>query len=102
MVWYPVSCALFLGRFYSCQDTAGKYDKDGRKKYHIMIPRQHIDQIESLDLEGKQVKVTLEDELWVLTKDTKLCLNCNGEMSERTPGNYICSNCGNEETIEDL
>jgi predicted RNA-binding Zn-ribbon protein involved in translation (DUF1610 family) len=38
----------------------------------------------------------------IMSKDTKLCLNCNGEMIERTPGNYICSNCGNEETIEDL
>jgi hypothetical protein len=23
----------------------------------------------------------------------RLCLNCNGEMIERNPGNYICSNC---------
>jgi predicted RNA-binding Zn-ribbon protein involved in translation (DUF1610 family) len=32
---------------------------------------------------------------------TRLCLNCNSEMIERNPGNYICSNCGNEETTED-
>jgi transposase len=32
---------------------------------------------------------------------TKLCLNCDSEMIERNPGNYICSNCGAEITAED-
>jgi uncharacterized Zn ribbon protein len=32
---------------------------------------------------------------------TKPCLNCNGEMIERNPGNYICSNCAAEMTAED-
>jgi threonine synthase len=32
---------------------------------------------------------------------TKLCLNCNAEMIERNPEDYICSNCGIEMTIED-
>ena len=49
-------------KFVAKLGVSGKYDKDGRTKYHIMVPRQHIDQIESLDLEGKQVKVTIEDE----------------------------------------
>jgi predicted RNA-binding Zn-ribbon protein involved in translation (DUF1610 family) len=37
-----------------------------------------------------------------MNNDIKLCQNCNGEMIERTLGNYICGNCGNEETVEDL
>jgi hypothetical protein len=32
---------------------------------------------------------------------TKLCLYCDGEMIERNPGNYICSNCGVKTTVED-
>jgi hypothetical protein len=49
--------------FVAKMGVSGKYDKDGRKKYHVMIPRQHIDKIENLNLEGKQVKVTIEDEI---------------------------------------
>jgi hypothetical protein len=30
--------------------------KDGRKKYHIIVPRQYIDQIESLDLKENRLK----------------------------------------------
>jgi predicted RNA-binding Zn-ribbon protein involved in translation (DUF1610 family) len=42
-----------------------------------------------------------EDEISLMSKVTKLCLNCDGEMIERNPGNYICSNCGVEMTAED-
>jgi hypothetical protein len=43
----------------------------------------------------------IEDELRLMSKSTKLCLNCDGEMIERNPGNYIYSNCGVEMTAED-
>jgi hypothetical protein len=39
----------------------GNYESDGEQKYHVMIPRQFIDQVK--DLKGKQVKVTIEDEI---------------------------------------
>lgn len=47
------------------------------------------------------VTTTIEDEISSMSKGTKLCLNCDGEMIERNPGNYICSNCGAEITAED-
>jgi hypothetical protein len=47
------------------------------------------------------VTTTVEDEIRLMSKGTKLCLNCDGEMIERNPGNYICSNCGVEVTAED-
>ena len=31
------------------------------QKFHVMIPRKHIDKVRNL--KGKQVKVTIEDEL---------------------------------------
>ena len=34
---------------------------DGTRIYHVMIPKQYIDRIENL--EGKQVKIILTDEL---------------------------------------
>jgi hypothetical protein len=39
----------------------GKYQSDNEEKYHIMIPKQFIHDVK--DLKGKQVKVTLEDEI---------------------------------------
>jgi hypothetical protein len=39
----------------------GKYARDNEQKFHVIIPRQHIDKIR--DLKGKQVKVTIEDEI---------------------------------------
>jgi hypothetical protein len=39
----------------------GKYEKDNEQKFHVMIPREHIDMVRNL--KGKQVKVTIEDEL---------------------------------------
>jgi hypothetical protein len=41
--------------------SMGKYEKDNEQKYHVMIPREHIEKIKNL--KGKQVKVTIEDEL---------------------------------------
>jgi hypothetical protein len=49
-------------RFVSKLGTIGRYS-DNRKKYHVMIPKQFIDELDTLDLEGKQVKVTIEDEI---------------------------------------
>jgi hypothetical protein len=37
-------------RFVAKVGVSGKYDKDRRKKFYILIPRQYIDQIE--DFEG--------------------------------------------------
>lgn len=39
----------------------GKYEKDALQKFHVMVPKQYVDQVK--DLKGKQVKVTIEDEL---------------------------------------
>ena len=50
-------------KFVAKLGVSGKHEKDSSKKYHIMILRQYIDQIEKADLEGKQVKIALEDEL---------------------------------------
>jgi hypothetical protein len=47
------------------------------------------------------VTTIIEDEIGIMSRGTKLCLNCDGEMVERNPGNYICSNCGVELTVED-
>jgi hypothetical protein len=47
-------------KFVAKLGAMGKYDKDGEDKFHIMIPRQFIDEVR--DLKGKQVKVTIEDE----------------------------------------
>jgi hypothetical protein len=47
-------------KFVAKLGAMGKY-KDGLSKYHVMVPKQYIDQIENL--EGKQVKIILTDEL---------------------------------------
>jgi hypothetical protein len=49
-------------RFVSKLGTIGKYS-DNRRKYHVMIPKQFIDELDKLDPEGKQIKVTIEDEI---------------------------------------
>ena len=49
-------------RFVAKLGVSGKYDKDGLKKFHVMIPRQYTEELDKLNLEGKQVKITLEDE----------------------------------------
>lgn len=39
----------------------GKYERDNEEKFHVIIPRQFVDKLRNL--KGKQVKVTIEDEL---------------------------------------
>lgn len=50
-------------KFVAKLGVSGKYTKDGLTKFHIMIPRQFAEELERLHLEGKQVKVTVEDEI---------------------------------------
>lgn len=40
--------------------SMGRYERDQQQKFHVMIPREHIDKIKNL--KGKQVKITIEDE----------------------------------------
>jgi hypothetical protein len=47
-------------KFVAKLGAMGTYT-DGTKKYHVMIPKQYVDRIENL--EGKQVKIVLTDEL---------------------------------------
>ena len=47
-------------KFVAKLGAMGAY-KDGSKKYHVMVPKQYIDRIGNL--EGKQVKIILTDEL---------------------------------------
>jgi hypothetical protein len=47
-------------KFVAKLGAMGTYS-DGTKKYHVMVPKQFIEQIE--DLEGKQVKIILTDEI---------------------------------------
>jgi hypothetical protein len=47
-------------KFVAKLGAMGTYS-DGVKKYHVMVPKQYIDKIENL--EGKQVKIILTDEL---------------------------------------
>jgi hypothetical protein len=35
---------------------------DGEEKFHVMVPKQFINE-EIRDLRGKQIKVTIEDEI---------------------------------------
>jgi hypothetical protein len=48
-------------KFVAKLGSIGKYQSDNEEKYHIMIPKQFIYDIK--DLKGKQVKVTIEDEI---------------------------------------
>lgn len=41
--------------------SMGKYQKDNEEKFHVIVPRQFVDKVRNL--KGKQVKVTIEDEL---------------------------------------
>jgi hypothetical protein len=47
-------------KFVAKLGAMGAYT-DGTRKYHVMIPKQYIDRVENL--EGKQVKIILTDEL---------------------------------------
>lgn len=47
-------------KFVAKLGAMGTYT-DGTKKYHVMVPKQYVDRIENL--EGKQVKIILTDEL---------------------------------------
>ena len=47
-------------KFVAKLGAMGTYT-DGTRKYHVMVPKQYIDRIENL--EGKQVKIILTDEL---------------------------------------
>lgn len=49
-------------KFVAKLGAMGTYS-DGVKKYHVMVPKQYIDKIEKGNLEGKQVKIILTDEL---------------------------------------
>lgn len=48
-------------KFVAKMGVSGKYDSDGQEKFHIMVPRQFINDVKNL--KGKQVKVTIEDEI---------------------------------------
>ena len=48
-------------KFVAKLGAMGKYDKDKEEKFHVMIPRQYIDEIKHM--KGKQVKVTIEDQI---------------------------------------
>jgi hypothetical protein len=47
-------------KFVAKLGVMGKYEKDGVEKYHVIVPRQFIDDVKNL--KGKQVKITIEDE----------------------------------------
>ncbi len=47
-------------KFVAKLGIMGKYE-DGEEKFHIIVPKQYVDQVRNL--KGKQVKMTLEDEL---------------------------------------
>jgi hypothetical protein len=49
-------------KFVSKLGTIGTYS-DGKKKFHVMVPKQFNEELDKLALEGKQVKITLEDEI---------------------------------------
>ena len=49
-------------KFVAKLGLMGKYD-DGEEKYHVIIPKQHVKEIKNLNLKGKQIKITMEDEL---------------------------------------
>lgn len=48
-------------KFVAKLGAMGTYS-DGEEKFHVMIPKQFINN-EIRDLKGKQVKITLEDEI---------------------------------------
>jgi len=55
-----MSAQIMEIKFVAKLGAMGTYT-DGTKKYHVMIPKQYVDRIENL--EGKQVKIVLTDEL---------------------------------------
>jgi hypothetical protein len=48
-------------KFVAKLGAMGTYS-DGEEKFHVMIPKQYISN-EIRNLKGKQVKITLEDEI---------------------------------------
>jgi hypothetical protein len=48
-------------KFVAKLGVMGKYERDGVEKFHVIVPRQFIDDVK--DLKGKQVKITIEDEI---------------------------------------
>lgn len=48
-------------KFVAKLGAMGTYS-DGEEKFHVMVPKQFINN-EIRDLKGKQVKVTIEDEI---------------------------------------
>jgi hypothetical protein len=48
-------------KFVAKLGVMGKYERDGVEKFHVIVPRQFIDDVKGL--KGKQVKITIEDEI---------------------------------------